>query len=100
MWVWFCPSYSFLLKGSCSSKQLNPVFLKETWLGLPFCFFPKENLLFPKAFSLKKLFKGSFFSSISFMEGEKNLKKIKPKTPRLKEENLTIRSIFFLENIV
>jgi hypothetical protein len=34
------------------------------------------------------------------MEGEKNLKKIKPKTPRLKEENLTIRSIFFLENIV
>lgn len=39
----------FLLKkllprGSHSLRQISPLLLRGTWLGLPFCFFPKERL--------------------------------------------------------
>ncbi len=70
-WLFISPQGKLLFESTKS-----PFSLRETWLGLLFCFFPKENLFFPRAFSLKKLLKGFFFSSISFMEGEKNLKEI------------------------
>ncbi len=55
------PLNHFLLEGTCSPWQLNPLLPKGTWLGLPFCFLPKESPFLLRASSLKKLHKGFFF---------------------------------------
>jgi hypothetical protein len=63
------------IEKSCFLAQLNPFLPNKTWLRLPFCLLPRENLFLPRASSLKKLAKGFFFSSILLMEEKENLRK-------------------------
>jgi hypothetical protein len=72
-------------------KQLSPLLPRGTQLELPFCLLLRESPFLLGAFSLKKLAKGLFFSSI-FFHGRKIEfeKRIKPLTLCLKGENLTI----------
>jgi hypothetical protein len=62
---------------SLSPHEVVPFLLKGTWLWVSFfkkSFYPWDIYL--GASSLKKLFKNVFFSSISFMERQNNLRKI------------------------